>query len=352
MSSEQNEEWYYVKRPGTEVVDQSHYELRASAIPELGDEQGFVLLRTLYVSVDPYQRIQQAASDTWEKPHPLNTVQGAGAVLHVIASSSPRFAVGDVVSGYTGWRRYVRVHEDSVHSLKALQDAELPVTYALSAAGMPARTAYFGLYEAGKPAAGETVVVSGAAGAVGSLVVQLAKIRGARVVAIAGTEEKLHWLQDELGADAGVNYKQHGDQAAMEAALKEAAPDGIDVYFDNVGGFITDAVLTQINLRARVVICGQISQYQGSLDAPTLAPRFLHRLIYTRATIQGILARDYTARMSECLDAMIKLLVSKQVKYRETVDHGFENIPAALNSLFSGRNTGKLIVHIADLHND
>jgi NADPH-dependent curcumin reductase CurA len=212
---------------------------------------------------------------------------------------------------------------------------------------MPGRTAFFGLQEAGKPKAGETLVVSGAAGAVGSIVVQIGKVLGCRVIGIAGSQAKRDWLTS-LGADATINYKEHPDVKSMNAALSTAAPNGIDIYFDNVGGHITDAVLELINLRARVIICGQISQYNTGLDEPELGPRFLHRLIYTRATIQGILARDFTDRMPEMLEAMQKWIADGKVTYKETVVDGFENIPSALNSLFHGANTGKLVVKIAE----
>ncbi|MDP2436026.1 MAG: NADP-dependent oxidoreductase [archaeon] len=229
-----------------------------------------------------------------------------------------------------------------------LKEHGLPLSYALGILGMPARTAYFGLLEAGKVQAGETLVVSGAAGAVGCIVVQIAKLKGMRVVAIAGSAEKLAWLQGELGADAVIDYTQHDSQEVMHQALQAACPDGVDVYWDNVGGYITDAVLELINVRARVIICGQITQYNGGLDAPAPGPRFLHRLIYTRATIQGILARDYNHRMPEMLAQITEWLTSGQIKYKETIWEGFDRLPDALNALFHSKNTGKMIVKIAE----
>eukprot|EP01124_Arcella_intermedia_P032025 TRINITY_DN7394_c0_g1_i2.p1 TRINITY_DN7394_c0_g1~~TRINITY_DN7394_c0_g1_i2.p1 ORF type:complete len:212 (-),score=52.20 TRINITY_DN7394_c0_g1_i2:89-724(-) len=211
---------------------------------------------------------------------------------------------------------------------------------------MPGRTAYFGLFDAGKAKAGETVVVSGAAGAVGSIVVQLAKIKGCRVVGIAGSETKIKYLKEELGADVALNYHNFTDIQSTKKALEEACPNGIDVYFDNTGGVVTDAVMFLINLRARIIICGQISQYNGKLDEPEMAPRFLHHILYKRATIQGILARDYMARMNEMLNEMVPWLKEGKLKNLETVVEGFDSLPNALNSLFHGANNGKLVVKV------
>ena len=180
----------------------------------------------------------------------------------------------------------------------------------------------------------------------GCIVVQLGKIFGLHVVAIAGSEEKLTWLKEELGADIGIDYRHYDTQETMRQALQQACPNGIDIYWDNVGGTITDAVLELINVRARVVICGQITQYNGGLDQPELGPRFLHRLIYTRATIQGILARDYNNRMPEMLKQITEWLTSGAIKYRETIVQGFDELPNDLNGLFHSKNFGKMIVQL------
>jgi len=200
--------------------------------------------------------------------------------------------------------------------------------------------------EVGKPQPGETVVVSGAAGAVGSIVVQLAKLKGCRVVGIAGSDDKLKHLKQVLGADEVINYKNYRTLEQMNKALSEACPNGIDIYYDNVGGVITDSVWSLINLRARIIICGQISQYNGKLDEPEMGPRFLHHILYKRATIQGILARDYSSRMNEMVQTMSQWLKEGKIKVDETVVEGFDNLPAALNSLFHGSNTGKLVVKV------
>ena len=208
---------------------------------------------------------------------------------------------------------------------------------------MPGRTAWFGLTEAGRPHAGEVVVVSGAAGAVGSLVVQFAKRHGARVLGIAGGAAKCAWLRDVLGADWTLDYKAFAGADAMGAAIKQLA-GGVDVYFDNVGGMVTDAVIPLINRRARIVICGQISQYSGGLDAPEMGPRLLHHMLYQRATMQGILARDYVHRMDEMTRIVAPWVRAGEIVFEETVIDGFDNLPAALNSLFTGEHRGKLLV--------
>eukprot|EP01128_Nolandella_sp_AFSM9_P005148 TRINITY_DN244_c0_g1_i1.p1 TRINITY_DN244_c0_g1~~TRINITY_DN244_c0_g1_i1.p1 ORF type:complete len:354 (+),score=71.19 TRINITY_DN244_c0_g1_i1:23-1063(+) len=336
-------QWIYTTRPGTETVSSDHYELKETTLPAVG--AGEVLLKSLFISVDPYMRIQQAASDTWEEPHPLDTVQEAGVVAEVVESQSPLLAVGDIVNAGYGWSTHGVVKADSV---RKLNPGLAPVSTALGVLGMPGRTAYFGFIEAGKPEKGETVVVSGAAGAVGSNVVQIAKILGCRVVGIAGAPEKLERLTNEYGCDAVINYKDYPTRETMESALKETCPSGIDIYFDNVGGHITDAVIPLINVRARVIVCGQISQYNGNLDDPQMCPRFLHHFLYKRATLQGILSRDYSHRMEEMVGQMGSWIKEGKLKYRETVVEGFDQLPSALNSLFQkgGKSTGKVVVKI------
>jgi len=300
-------------------------------------------VRSLYISVDPYMRIQQAQSDTWEPPHPLNTVQEAGVIGEVVSSNFTGLKPGDIVSAGYGWQKFGVCKGDEV---KCIDPTLAPISTGLGILGMPGRTAYFGFFDVGKPHTGETVVVSGAAGAVGSIVVQLAKLKGCKVVAIAGSEEKLAHLKNNLGADTCINYKNFPTLEKMKTALATACPQGIDIYFDNVGGFITDAVMHFINLRARIIICGQISQYNGKLDEPEMGPRFLHHILYKRATIQGILSRDYKDRMDEMVQVMSGWLKEGKLKIDETVVEGFEKLPSSLNSLFYGKNLGKLVVKV------
>jgi len=278
--------WLYVSRPSA-TVSSANYSLESIPVPTPQEDE--ILVKALFISVDPYMRIQQSAFNTWEEPHPLNTVQGGGIVGEVIESkdSSGSIKAGDIVSAYLGWQTHAVCQAAAARKI----DPQIaPISYHLGVLGMPGRTAYFGLLDAGKPKAGETVVVSGAAGAVGHLVVQIAKIVGCRVVGIAGSQQKLDGLK-KLGADAVINYQTADTFDKMNTALQEACPSGIDVYFDNTGGFTTDAVIHRTNLRARIVICGQISQYNGGLDCPELGPRFLHHVLYKRLTTGHLGAR-------------------------------------------------------------
>ncbi|SHG12132.1 hypothetical protein SAMN04487965_3330 [Microbulbifer donghaiensis] len=340
MSTRENQRWIYCQRPSGEV-NESHY--RLETVPLDSDlAANEVLIENHYISVDPYMRIQQSAKPNWEEPHPLNTLQRGAVVGRVVASRNAAFSDGDWVSAYTGWERYSRVHISAATKL----DPQLaPVTTALGVLGMPGRTAWFGLMEAGQPRPGDTLLVSGAAGAVGSLVVQFGKKAGCRVVAFAGSDEKCEWLSDELGADSAINYRRFNGAAELDAFFK-AERIRADIYFDNVGGTITDAVIPNINRRARIVICGQISQYSGNLDEVENGPRFLHHMLYQRACVQGILARDFNYRMDEMLAVVGPWVGNGEIRYRETIVDGFERLPAALSGLFHGDNTGKMIVRV------
>lgn len=342
MTTLRNRQWIYTKRP-EKLVDNSHYTMKEVPISKSYLKSGEALIKSEYFSIDPYMRIQQSGKDTWESPHPLNTIQNGAVVGQIIAikGSNASLKAGDWVLSYTGWQEYAITE---VNNLRKLDPNQTSVTTALGVLGMPARIAYFGLIEAGKPKTGETVIVSGASGAVGQIVVQIAKLKGCKVVGIAGSNEKTKYLQDELGVDAIINYKKHPSATEMKNELSRICPEGVDIYYDNVGGYITDAIFELINVNARIIICGQISQYSGALDNPELGPRFLHKLLYKRATIQGVLARDYNHKMDEMLKEMTPWVIDKSLKYKETIIEGFENLPNALNMLFYGKNMGKLIV--------
>ncbi len=342
MTVFKNKQWIYSKRP-EKLVDNSHYTLKEHTISTAHMKQGQALIRSEFFSIDPYMRIQQSSQNTWEKPHPLNTVQGGAVVAQIIAIKDPtdKLKEGDWVLSYTGWQEYAMV---AVNILRKLDPNTVPLTTALGILGMPARIAYFGLLESGRPQKGETLLVSGASGAVGQVVAQIGKIKGCKVVGIAGSDEKTSYLKEILGVDEVINYKNYPTSVAMKNKLSRVCPEGIDMYYDNVGGYITDAVFETINLGARIIICGQISQYSGGLDNPELGPRFLHKILYKRATIQGVLARDYTDRMDEMLREMTPWILDRSLKYKETIVNGFENLPNALNMLFLGKNIGKLIV--------
>ena len=333
--------WLYRRHPAG-IVGPEHYELVEAPL-SLDLSDGEVLVRMRYLSVDPYMRINQSLKPTYnELPHALDTVQTAGAVGQVVASRAAAFKEGDWVEGMMGWQTHARVHHGM---LRKLDPALAPVSTALGVLGMPGRTAWFGLTESGRPHAGEVVVVSGAAGAVGSLVAQFAKRHGCRVLGIAGGQTKCDWLVGELGLDWALDYRAYASADALSAAIK-AKTGGVDVYFDNVGGWITDAIIPIINRRARIVICGTISQYSGGLDAPELGPRFLHHMLYQRATIQGMLARDYLHRMDEMIRIVGPWVQRGEIVFEETVVHGFERLPATLNALFTGEHRGKLLVDV------
>jgi NADPH-dependent curcumin reductase CurA len=254
----------------------------------------------------------------------------------VVESRAPEFQPGDIVSGMFGWRLYNTANAD--HLIKA--PAGFPITTALGVLGMPGLTAYFGLLDIGQPKEGETVAVSGAAGAVGTTVCQIAKIKGCRVIGIAGSDEKNRYLKEQLAVDATINYKD-GD---IRRALKDACPKGIDVYFDNVGGEISDAILPLLNHGARIVICGQISIY--NLDQPDLGLRPQPYLLVSSALMKGFIITDYAARFSEGIRQMAQWLSTGKLKYAETIVEGFENTPRAFIGLFSGENLGKQIVKV------
>lgn len=339
MTYPTQKQWIYRKQPLGQITAE-HYELMEQPLDTaLGADE--VLIAARYFSVDPYMRIGQSSKPTYDtEAHPLDTVQQGGVVGQVLASNAAGYASGDWVYSYAGWQTHARVHASG---LQRLDPAQAPVTTALGVLGMPGRTAWFGLTESGKPHAGEVVVVSGAAGAVGSLVVQFAKRHGARVLGIAGGQAKCDWLRDTLGADWAVDYKAHAGADSLGAAIR-ALTGGVDVYFDNVGGMVTDAVIPLINRRARIVICGQISQYSGGLETPELGPRLLHHMLYQRATIQGMLARDYVHRMDEMVRIVAPWVRAGEIVFEETLIDGFEQLPAALNSLFTGEHRGKLLV--------
>lgn len=303
-------------------------------VPQAKD--GEVLVRTLYISVDPYLRGRMREGRSYVAPFEVGQVIEGGAVGEVVESRAPEFQPRDIVSGMFGWRLYNTANAD--HLIKV--PAAVPITTALGVLGMPGLTAYFGLLDIGQPTEGETVAVSGAAGAVGTTVCQLAKIKGCRVIGIAGSDEKNRYLKEQLAVDATINYKD-GD---IRRALKDACPRGIDVYFDNVGGEISDAILPLLNHGARIVICGQISIY--NLDQPDIGLRPQPYLLVSSALMKGFIITDYAAKFSEGIRQMAQWLSTGKLKYAETIVEGFENTPRAFIGLFSGENLGKQIVKV------
>jgi hypothetical protein len=273
------------------------------------------------------------------EPFKVNEPLSGGIVGRVVESKSPKFTPGDYVLGNLNWADYSVASDQE---LRKLDPNSGSISLALGTLGMPGMTAYFGLLEIGKPKAGETVVVSGAAGAVGTLVGQIAKIKGCRVVGIVGSDDKAAYITGELGFDAAINYKQ----ADFREQLKKACPQGVDVYFDNVGGDITDAVLQLINHHARIVLCGQISMY--NLDKPDIGPRNWWLLLVKSATLQGFIVSEYAERFPEGIREMAQWIKEGKVKFHETIARGLGSAPKAFIGLFKGENIGKQLVHVAD----
>jgi NADPH-dependent curcumin reductase CurA len=333
----QNKEIRLASRP-TAMPALSNFKVVDADVPPLND--GEVLVRTLYISVDPYLRGRMREGRSYVPPFEIGQVIQSGVVGEVVESRAPEFQPGDIVTGMLGWRLY---NVAKAAGLRKIDPRVAPVSTALGILGMPGLTAYFGLLDIGQPKTSETVVVSGAAGAVGITVCQIAKIKGCRTVGIAGSDDKNQYLRDELGVDATINYKTAGD---MKQALAQACPDRIDVYFDNVGGEISDAVLPLLNHGARIVICGQISLY--CLDKPDVGPRPQPYLLVNRALMKGFIVSDYAARFSEGVIQLVQWLTAGKLKYAESVVEGFENTPQAFIGLFTGENLGKQIVKVAD----
>ncbi|MDE3169094.1 MAG: NADP-dependent oxidoreductase [Acidobacteriota bacterium] len=315
---------------------ESDFELVSEPLPPLA--QGQLLLRTQYLSVDPYMRGRMTGVRTYADPVNIGEIMVGGTVGEVIESRNPDFTAGQIVTGYWGWQEFA-VSDGS--GLRHLDTKLAPVSTALGVLGMPGMTAYFGLLEICQPSAGEMVVVSGAAGAVGSLVGQIAKIKGCEVVGVTGSDEKVAWLTGELGFDAAFNYKTTSDYVAR---FQELCPNGVDCYFDNVGGAVSDAVLSVINTKARIAVCGQISQY--NLDKPEPGPRAFRYLLNKSARAEGFLVYNFVERFPEGMGQMAKWIKEGKIKYRETIVEGFENAPRALIGVLAGENTGKMIVKL------
>jgi NADPH-dependent curcumin reductase CurA len=319
----------------------SDWQRTSEPVRELAD--GEILVKVLYLSLDPAMRGWMNEGKSYIPPVGIGEVMRAGGIGKVAASKSPKFAVGDFVSGSTGVQEYwIGAADDKTAAFYKVDPKAAPLPKYLNALGMPGMTAYFGLLEVGQPKAGETVVVSGAAGAVGQTVGQVAKQRGCRVVGIAGGREKCDFVVNELGFDACIDYKG----GSVKDGLKQHCPNGVDVYFDNVGGDILDAVLTRINRKARIVICGAISQYNNT--TPVKGPANYLSLLVNRARMEGIVVFDWADRYPEGAAQMAQWMKEGNFKTREDIVEGLDNFPQTLLMLFEGRNFGKLILKVAD----
>jgi NADPH-dependent curcumin reductase CurA len=331
-----NREWVFVERPDGEP-DLDCFELRDRDVPE--PTNGELLVEVRYLSVDPYMRGRMRDAESYAEPWDIGDAMNGAVVGEVVDSQSDAFETGDLVTGNGTWADYSLL--DAADAAPVDPTVADPPAY-LGVLGMPGRTAYFGLLEVGEPNPGDTVVVSGAAGAVGSVVGQIAKLNGCHVVGFAGTDEKVAWLTDDLGFDAGINYTAVDD---YRAALDDVAPGGVDVYFDNVGGPITDAVFTRLNLDARVAVCGQIAHYNDE-TVPT-GPRKLPQIITPRARVEGLLVSDFGTRFEHATDQLATWVSAGDLTHRETIVDGLENAPDAFLGLFSGDNIGKQVVAVS-----
>jgi NADPH:quinone reductase len=336
MPQQINRQIILAKRP-VGIPDESCFKLVISDIIE--PINGQILLQTRFLSVDPYMRGRMNEGKSYIAPFQLHEILDGGIVGEVVESKSNNFAKGDFVVGNLGWQEYSIAGEKEV---RKVNPEIASVSTALGVLGMPGLTAYFGLLEIGRPQQHETVVVSAAAGAVGTIVGQIAKIHGCRAVGIAGSDKKIEYLINELGFDAAINYKTTTD---LRKALQVACPNGVDIYFDNVGGDISDAVLSLINNNARIPLCGQISLYNDA-QIPN-GPRIQPQLLTHSSLMEGFIVRNYADRFDEGIRLLAHWLKEKKLKYVENIVEGLENAPRAFIGLFSGENLGKQIVRIS-----
>jgi NADPH-dependent curcumin reductase CurA len=333
MKNSVNRQILLVEKP-TGKLSPEHFKMSEAGIPE--PKEGEALLQVRYISLDAANRAWMHGA-TYRAAVEANTVMAGGGIAEVLSSKAPGLVAGDIVFGDTGWQDYAAVPAKQLRKVPRVE----PMTHLLSVYGIAGLTAYFGLLHIGHLKAGETVVVSAAAGSVGSLVGQIARIKGCHVVGIAGGKDKCHWLTSELGFDAAVDYKD----GAVFKALKAAAPKGIDVYFDNVGGDILEACLAQMNLRGRIICCGAISQYDGAPSAT--GPRGVPGLIVVKRLImQGFIVMDFMDQRDAALAELQSWVAAGKLKVQEDVIDGLENTPQALIGLLAGENRGKRMIRL------
>ena len=305
-------------------------------LPEIKDKE--VLLEAMFLSVDPYMRGRMNDAKSYIPPFEIGKSIAGGVVAKVLKSNSVNFKENDIVTGNLPWQQRCVVTETGLIKI----DASLaPPSYYLGILGMPGLTAYFGLMHIGKPKAGETVVVSGAAGAVGIVVGQIAKLKGCRVIGIAGSDEKVKLLKEEFGFDEVINYKTTTN---IKKSIADVCPNAVDVYYDNVGGEISDAVISNINFNARIVLCGQIALY-NSTEIP-MGPRLQPMLLTRSVLMQGFIISNYQSQFEEGFSHLSLWIKEGKLKYKETIVKGFDKLPSALMGLFSGDNIGKMIVEV------
>jgi NADPH-dependent curcumin reductase CurA len=315
----------------------ANFAITESPIP--APRHGEVLIRTLYLSLDPYMRGRMRSGPSYATPLQLGDVMTGEVVARVEKSESPIYKPGDTVRASIGWQEWAAI---PAHSAKPVDPGLGPVSTGVGVLGMPGMTAYFGLLEVLKPRAGDTLVVSAASGAVGAVVGQIGKINGCFVIGIAGSDEKCDYVVDELGFDASINYKTQD----VSAEIARLSPTGVDCYFDNVGGPVTDAVFENLALKSRVAICGQISQYNAA--TPPQGPRNMAALIRTRTTVEGFLVYDFELQHEIARVRIAGWIKDGRLKYKEDIVDGFENAPEAFIGLLNGKNFGKLLVKVSE----
>lgn len=339
MTAGKNRQTLLASRPRGEPTP-DNFKLVETDVPE--PRPGQMLLRTIYLSLDPYMRGRMNAGPSYAKPVEVGEVMEGRAVSEVVKSNLPQYQPGDLVVAVTGWQQYALFDGNGVQKI----DPTLrPISYALGVLGMPGMTAYTGLLNIGKPQPGETLVVAAASGAVGSVVGQIAKIKGCRTIGIAGGEQKCRYVKEELGFDDCLDHRQPD----LAERLKAACPKGLDIYFENVGGAVFDAVLPLLNNFARIPVCGLIAHYNAAeLPAgPNRVPQVMHSILVKRLTLRGFIVWDFSSQYPDFIRDMSGWLAEGRVKYREDITDGLENAPRELIGLLKGKNFGKKIIRVS-----
>jgi len=339
MTAEKNRQILLASRPRGEPSP-DNFKLVETAVPEAGPGQ--MLLHTVYLSLDPYMRGRMDAGASYAQPFEVGKVMGGSAVCAVVKSNLSRYKAGDIVVAGTGWQEYSLSDGEGVQKV---DPALGPISYALGVLGMPGLTAYTGLLNIGKPQPGETLVVAAASGAVGSVVGQIAKVKGCRVIGIAGGEQKCRFVKEELGFDGCLDHRQPN----LAERLQAACPHDIDIYFENVGGAVFDAVLLLLNNFARIPVCGLIAHYNATelLAGPDRVPLLMRNILAKRLTFRGFLVFDYGSQFGDFITDMRGWLRDGRVKYREDITDGLENAPRELVGLLKGENFGKKIIRVS-----
>jgi NADPH-dependent curcumin reductase len=301
-----------------------------------------VLVRHHYLSLDPYMRGRMNDAKSYATPQPLGEVMQGGTVGEVVESRSAKYKPGDKVVGFGGWQEWSVVNGEQLGALRKVDTTHVPLSHYLGAVGMPGVTAWYGLVKILEPKAGQTLAVSAASGAVGSAFGTLAKARGCRVVGIAGGTDKCRYVTDELGFDACIDYKQHGDLKSLSTALKQACPDGIDGYFENVGGLVMDAVMLRMNAFSRIALCGMIAGY----DSQPVPMSYPQMLLTNRMRVQGFIVSEHMEVWPEALKELGQLVGGGKLRPRESIAQGIESAPEAFLGLLKGRNFGKQLVKL------